>query len=82
MDAIGLMETDALKAFIATSPWVSEHTLEESRDYTVLKRGRKLLWNGSLKSGVRFESWLCHSLAVGARGSESFPVFGSLSSTK
>lgn len=41
MDVIELMETDALKAFIATSAWVSEHILEESRDSIVLKRGEK-----------------------------------------
>ena len=41
MDVIELMETDALEAFIATSPWVSEHILEESRDSVVLKIGEK-----------------------------------------
>lgn len=43
MDAVGLMETDILESFIAVSPWVSEHTLEESRDSIVLKRGGKSL---------------------------------------
>lgn len=50
MDAIGLMETDALKAFIATSPWVSEHALEESRDYTVEKV--TLEWESEVRSQV------------------------------
>ena len=41
-DATGLMGTDALKAFIATSPWVSEHTLEDSWDAMALKEGESL----------------------------------------
>lgn len=81
-DATGLMETDALKAFIATSPWVSEHTLEDSWDSTVLKEeGVTLEWEWE-DTSQRFQSWLCHSLAVGFWVSQSLLIFGSLSSIK
>lgn len=65
MDAIALMETDALKAFMATALGSQNVHLKKAGIPVFLKEGEVTLEWESEDRSQRFESWLCHSLAIG-----------------